>query len=93
VQKHGTDKESTPKPKHTRSFTLRDVVKSTHKERIQELISSKTNEPAGHKDWLRHHPAAVSQVMEELTEAETEVAENVLKEWLEEGVPVEVQRM
>lgn len=68
------------------------MIRSTHKDRIEEVISTKTNESAGHRDWLRYYPAAVTEVMAELTEGEMEEAEEILKEWMEEGLPVEVQQ-
>lgn len=92
MPKQGADKESTPKPKHRKSLSVRDVIKATHKDRIEEVIATKTNEAAGHRDWLHHHPAAVTEVMAELTEAEMEEAEEILNEWMEEGLPVEVQQ-
>jgi hypothetical protein len=68
------------------------VIKRTHKAKIDEIIAQKTDESAGNPGWLRHHPAAVSQVIEELTEGELEEAEEKRRAWAEEELPEEIQR-
>lgn len=69
------------------------MVKSTHKDKIHELVAKATKAEPGHKDWLPHYPAALTQVLEGLTEEEREEAEKTLEEWNEDGVPREVQQM
>ena len=86
------DGSETPKPKHGKLFTIRDVIRNTRKEDIHKLIAKETNAPAGHKDWLPHYPAALTQVLDGLTEAEMEEAEKEVKKWNSRNdVPREVQ--
>jgi hypothetical protein len=81
------------KRSHTKNFTLRDVIKHTHKDDIHSIVSEVTDAQPGHKDWLRHYPAALTQVIENLSEDERIEAEKILDQWTDDGVPREVQRM
>ena len=71
---------------------IRDVVKFLYKEKIDSIISIKTTENAGHKDWLKHHPAAVTQCIEEMTEEDRKEAQLQLEEWKNQGISEEIQR-
>lgn len=84
--------EVAPKAKHTRDFTIRDIVKTLHKDKIHGLIAKETQASVGHKDWLRHYPSAVNKVIEGLTEAEMEDAEKAVLDWNNNGVPRDVQQ-
>jgi chromosomal replication initiation ATPase DnaA len=72
--------------------TARDVIKSTYKDRIHQYVSEKTQANVGHKDWLSKYPAAVSRVMEELTDAQLQDAAQVAEEWNTNGVPRDMQK-
>ena len=87
--RHKGSKEA--KAKHVKTCTVRDVIKVSHQEQIHALIAQETKEASGSADWLKHYPAALSKIMENLTEAELEEAEDTMKEWNEEGVPREIQ--
>lgn len=89
--KHGAS-EATPKTKHVKASTIRDVIKQSHQERIRALIAKETTGGSGSPDWLKHYPAALSKVMETLTEAELEEAKDTMREWNTRGVPREIQR-
>ena len=52
----------------------------------------RTTEDPGHKDWLKHHPAAVSQVIREMSEIEMENCEAIRINWKNEGIPEDMQR-
>ena len=52
----------------------------------------KTSEGPGHKDWLKHHPAAVSQVIREISVMEMEDCEAMRINWENEGIPEDMQR-
>jgi hypothetical protein len=84
--------ESAPKKRGKKVFSARDVVKSTHKERILDLVSMKTDRPMGHKDWLKHYPSALTKVMQALTQDELAEAETLADQWNNARLPREVQR-
>ena len=52
----------------------------------------RTIEDPGHKDWLKHHPAAVSQVIREMSEIEMENCEAIRINWRNEEIPEDMQR-
>jgi hypothetical protein len=79
--------------KKTRAFTVRDVVKFSHKEQIREIISEKTEDGPGSSDWLSHYPGALTAVVDGLTEDELAKAEDEARRWNEERPPKEVQQM
>jgi hypothetical protein len=79
--------------KHTKNFTIRDVIKTTHKEQIHQIVAEVTDAKPGHKHWLPHYPAALTQVVEGLSEADLHDAQNTLEEWNDKGCPREVQQM
>jgi hypothetical protein len=81
-----------PKKGTKKSFTIRDVVKVTHKEKIYAAISEETDAPPGQPEWLRHYPTALTAIIDGLTEAELENVEDTAQEWTSNEVPREVQR-
>lgn len=85
--------DETPKHKHLKQFTIRDVVKTSHKDQIHQIIAAETNAAVSHKDWLRLYPATLSKAVEGLNEAEKEQAGKTLQEWNENGAPRDVQRV
>jgi hypothetical protein len=84
--------KSTQQKSKQKPFTIRDVIKNTHKDQVLGLIAEKTDAPVGNKEWLPHYPGALTQVIENLTAEEMATAEAALDEWNENGVPREVQR-
>ena len=85
------DKSTQQKSKH-KHFTIRDVIKNTHKDQVMGLIAEKTNAPVGKKEWLPHYPGALTQVIENLTAEEMATVEATLDEWKKNGVPKKIQR-
>jgi hypothetical protein len=79
--------------KKTRMFSVRDVVKLSHKEQIREIISQKTEDGPGSSDWLSYYPGALTAVINGLTEDEVTEAENEARRWNEDRPPKEVQQM
>jgi hypothetical protein len=74
-------------------FSVRDVVKITHREQIHALVAEHTNDGPGETDWLRNYPAALSRLMKGLSEEELADAQNTADQWANEGAPREVQRV
>jgi len=73
--------ESTIKKGDRKTFSVRDVVKVTFKDRIYDLVSKETDQSVGHKNWIKHYPTALSNVIDELTETELAEAESTAEEW------------
>ena len=69
------------------------MIKTTHKDIIHDVIAEKTDARSGHKDWLPYYPAALTEVLEGLSEEELQEAEETLEKWNAEGPPIEVQRL
>jgi hypothetical protein len=86
-------RDDTPKQKQSRQFSIRDVVKTSHKDEIHQLIATDTSAAVGHKDWLRLYPAALTKVVEGLNDEEKEEAQKTVREWNDNGAPRDVQRM
>lgn len=91
--KNQGSKDTASKARHVKDVTVRDVIKQSHQDQIHALIAKETDKAAGSADWLKHYPAALSKVMDALTEAEVEEAEDTMKEWNKKGVPREMQRV
>jgi hypothetical protein len=78
----------TPKAKLSKQFTIQDVIVKTYKEQIRAHISEETDASVSNKAWLPYYPAALSNVMESLTEKEI-----MVEEWNNDGLPRDVQRV
>src|SRR3981189_2076477 len=74
-----------PQVKHIKSYKLRDVIGITHKENVVEVIAGRTDAKKGEKEWLKHYPAALSQVIGGLTREEKETASELMEKWNAEG--------
>jgi hypothetical protein len=92
VAKKNQPGERAPKKGKKKDYSVRDVVKTTHRGRILKLISEQTQAPVGDKDWLKYYPAALTKVMEALNDDEITVAQAIAKEWKEDGIPKAVKR-
>ena len=73
------------KVKHT--YTLRDVVKENHR----SLIDSQIPYPPGEPEYIARFQAAVTTVLNNMTEEDLENAQNTVEQWNQEGAPSQVQ--
>jgi len=78
--------------KKTRAFSVRDVIKVSHKEQIRAIISEKTEDQPGSGDWLSYYPGTLTNVINGLMEDELATAEDEARRWNEDRPPKEVQR-
>ena len=56
-----------------------------YKDKIHAILAKKTNAKPGEPAWLKHHPAAVTKVMNGLNEEEMDAVEATRDEWNNEG--------
>ncbi|KAH9983734.1 hypothetical protein BJV77DRAFT_1072650 [Russula vinacea] len=59
---------------------------------IYESISKQTEATSGQPEWLKLYPAALTTIIENLTEDELAEAERLAEEWTNDEVPRDVQR-
>jgi hypothetical protein len=80
-----------PKKTGKKLFTVRDVVKASHKDQIHAAVSEETDEQVGHPDWLKHYPAALTKIMSGLTEEQLAEAAREAEKWNDDRPTKEVQ--
>ena len=68
------------------------MIKFTHKAQIYESISKQTEATSGQPEWLKLYPAALTTIIENLTEDELVEAERLAEKWTNDEVPRDVQR-
>ena len=73
------------KVKHT--YTLRDVIKENHR----SLIDSQIPYPPGEPEYIARFQAAVTTVLNNMTEEDLEDVQNTVEQWNQEGAPSQVQ--
>lgn len=71
---------------------MRKVVEQDYKEQIWAVIATKTSDPRGQGNWLSHFPAAVTTVMNSLTDEQLEEVRQEADRQSETGAPRHVQR-
>jgi hypothetical protein len=88
------DDPENPQPIGTKKFGrvlgIRDAVKSLRQSSIHELLVSKGFEP-GDKAFLASYPAAVTELINAMSDHEKEEMQEVADKWNREGAPPEVQ--
>ncbi|KAH9990726.1 hypothetical protein BJV77DRAFT_1068789 [Russula vinacea] len=92
VSKKKSPEGTVPKKGNKKPFTIREVIKFTHKAQIYESISKQTEATSGQPEWLKLYPAALTTIIENLTEDELTEAERLAEEWTNDEVPRDVQR-
>ena len=92
VSKKKSPEGTVPKKGNKKPFTIREVIKFTHKAQIYESISKQTEATSGQPEWLKLYPAALTTIIENLTEDELAEAERLAEEWTNDEVPRDVQR-
>jgi hypothetical protein len=92
VAKKKNIEEGSSKKKEKTLFSVRDVVKVTHKSDVHNLIATRTDDPIGQGSWIGHYPSALTEIIKKLSEKELEEAEKMAEEWSNEGAPKDVQR-
>lgn len=76
------------KPKKVKpTYAIRDVVK----ENYRSLIDSEIPYPPGEPEYICRFQAAVTKVLNNMSEEDLEEAEKVVEQWNKEGAPSEVQ--
>jgi hypothetical protein len=75
------------------SFSIRDVVTNTHRDRIYELVDTRIKESDGQKSWLSLYSQALIDVCAALSPEEVDEAERLAAEWSDRGIPAEKQRV
>jgi hypothetical protein len=68
-----------------KKYTTKEVAAKLHNEQLLEIINEQTNAPSGSKDWLRHYPAALTQLFEALTDEELATCQETMERWNKEG--------
>ena len=68
-----------------KSYTTCKVVTALFRNEIHVIVAEKTSANPGERDWLKHHPAAVTQVMNGLNKEEMAEMEATRDEWNSEG--------
>jgi hypothetical protein len=82
------ERKAKVKPKKVKQFyTIRDVVKDKYKSLIADQIPYESTHPK----YIGRFQAAVTKVLNDLTEEDLEEAEKTLEEWNTEGAPSDVQ--
>jgi len=66
---------------------IRDVIKKFYREEIDALIPYKPTE----KMYISYYQAAVTTILNNMSDDELEKAERILESWNEEGVPQDIQ--
>lgn len=89
IQKEDTAEKEEAKPKKIKEvYTLRDIVKQHHRDLVDEEI------PYSPKDklYLGSYQRAVTTVIDNMTDAQLEEAQEMVDKWNKFGPPVNVQR-
>ena len=68
-------------------YSLRDVIKQNHRDRIEAEIPFKPTD----KEYIGSYQKAVTTVLENMDDEDLEDAENLRDLWNEQGAPSEVQ--
>ena len=68
-------------------------MKTSYKDQILAAVSEETDEPAGHPDWLKHYPAALTKIMSGLTEEQLAEAEREAEKWNDDRPTKDAQRV
>jgi hypothetical protein len=68
-------------------YTIRDVIKQNHRDLVEEKIPYKPND----QQYIASYQRAVTAVLDEMAEEDLANAENIAKDWSEQGAPPEVQ--
>jgi hypothetical protein len=77
-----------PKPKKVKPlYNVRDVVKQNYRELVEEKIPFKPND----RNYIGSYQAAVTEVIEKMDEEDLAAAEEIAKDWSEQGAPAEVK--
>jgi hypothetical protein len=92
VSKKKSPEGTVPKKGNKIAFTIRDVVKVTHKDQIYASILEETDATPGQPEWLKLYPTTLTKTIKNLTEDELAEAEAMAEEWSSNEVPREVQR-
>jgi hypothetical protein len=73
--------------KRKQVYTIRDVIKENYRSQIDDQIPYKSGEP----EYLGRFQAAVTAVLQNMSEEDLEEAENLVEQWNREGAPSELQ--
>ena len=77
-----------PKPKKIKLiYTIWDVIKQNYRELVEKKIPFKPND----LEYIGSYQQAVTEVMENMAEEDLAPAEEIAKDWSEQGAPAEVK--
>ena len=77
-----------PKPKKVKwIYTIWDVIKQNYRELVEKKIPFKPNDCK----YIGSYQQAVTEVMENMAEEDLSAAEEIAKDWSEQGAPAEVK--
>lgn len=73
--------------KRKQLYTIRDVIKENYRYLVDEEIPYKSGEP----EYLARFQAAVTTVLNNMSEEDLEQVEDIVEQWNREGAPSELQ--
>ncbi|KAG1868330.1 hypothetical protein DFJ58DRAFT_723591 [Suillus subalutaceus] len=91
LQNHGEKKQVKPPINLGRKWTYRSVVESLRKRELLKKIKAETGAKPGEPEMMNHYAKYLMDMVNSLTEKETEEATEMAAEWNKQGVPPELQ--